>query len=138
MNKNGWGLRAELAFVLLFLVCILISTIGLYRLGLLKNASGIYDDDTGYIRNNVNYDYDSLERQVVSAAEKYYNENYSEINDTIVVTTSTLKSKGYLSPLYDYRGKECNGYAVILKTGNIVSYIKCGLYKTSGYSESYE
>lgn len=138
MNKNGWGLRAELAFVLLFLVCILISTIGLYRLGLLKNASGIYDDDTGYIRNNVNYDYDSLERQVVSAAEKYYNENYSEINDTIVVTTSTLKSKGYLSPLYDYRDKECNGYAVILKTGNIVSYIKCGLYKTSGYSESYE
>lgn len=138
MNKHGWGLRAELAFVLLFLICLVISTIGLYRLGLLKNARGIYDDDTGYIYNNVNYDYDSLERQVVNAAERYFNDNYSDVSDTVVVTTTTLKAKGYLNPIYDNRNRECSGYAVMLKNKNIVSYIKCGFYKTAGYSENYE
>ena len=125
MNKHGWGLRAELAFVLLFLICLVISTIGLYRLGLLKNARGIYDDD-------------SLERQVVNAAERYFNDNYSDVSDTVVVTTTTLKAKGYLNPIYDNRNRECSGYAVMLKNKNIVSYIKCGFYKTAGYSENYE
>lgn len=138
MNKHGWGLRAELAFVLLFLICIVISTIGLYRLGLLKNAAGYYDDSNGYIKDNVNYDYDSLEKKLVDAASKYYSDKYKSNNDTIVVTSRTLIDSGYLSPMYDSRNKECNGYAIILKNGNIVSYIKCSIYKTAGYSEDYE
>ena len=90
------------------------------------------------IYNNVNYDYDSLERQVVNAAERYFNDNYSDVSDTVVVTTTTLKAKGYLNPIYDNRNRECSGYAVMLKNKNIVSYIKCGFYKTAGYSENYE
>ena len=43
MNKNGWGLRAELGFLLLFLICLLVSTIGLHELGMFgaKDTSSI-------------------------------------------------------------------------------------------------
>ena len=134
MNKNGWGLRAELAFVILFLICIIISTIGLYRMGLIGSNNSVFKEST----NNINFDYDSLERRLVNAASEYYKDNYRSNDDTIVVTTNTLKRSGYLDPLYDAKGKECKGYAMILHNSNIVSYIKCSMYKTTGYSDNYE
>ncbi len=138
MNKNGWGLRVELAFLLLFLICLLIATIGLHRMGLLGTDENIYTDD-GYINDNVNFDYNALEKKVTDAASAYYNDMYPNgSDDTIVVSTSKLKSGGYLVPIKDGRGRECSGYSIILKTKNIVSYIKCGIYKTAGYSEDYE
>ena len=137
MNKHGWGLRAELGFLLLFLVCILISTIGLHKFGLLINQAP-YDDGFGS-SSSINFDFDSLERKVVVAAKNYYNDRYpSGTSDAIVVSVDTLKANGYLSPIYDNRNQECRGYAKILKTGNCVSYIKCSTYKTVGYSEEYE
>ena len=139
MNKNGWGLRVELAFLLLFLVCLLIATVGLHRLGLLGNDNGVYTDDSGYIEDSVNYDYSSLEKKVTNAASEYYKDVYtSNYDDTIVVSTSKLKDGGYLDSIKDARGKECKGYSMILKSGNIVSYIRCSIYKTVGYNEDYE
>ena len=138
MNKNGWGLRVELAFLLLFLICLLISTIGLHKMGILGTDEGVYTDD-GTINDNVNFDYNSLEKKVTDAAEIYYKDMYPKgSDDTIVVTTSKLKSGGYLESITDAKGRECSGYSIILKTKNIVSYIKCGIYKTAGYSEDYE
>ena len=138
MNKHGWGLRVELAFLLLFLICLLIATIGLHRLGLLGTDNGVYTDD-GYINDNVNFDYNSLEKKVTDAAEVYYKDHYPNgSDDTIVVTTSKLKGGGYLDSIEDARGKECKGYAIVLKTKNIVSYVKCSIYKTVGYNEEYE
>ena len=139
MNKNGWGLRAELGFILLFLVCLLIATIGLHRLGLLNDKDGAYIDLGEYTSGKGNYDYSGLESTVTAAAKKYYKDNYPNGNsDTIVVNISTLKNNGYLSPIYDSRHNECKGYARILSSGVCVSYIKCSAYKTSGYSEDYE
>lgn len=138
MNKNGWGLRVELAFLLLFLICLLISTIGLHKMGILGTDEGVYTDD-GTINDNVNFDYNSLEKKVTDAAEIYYKDMYPKgSDDTIVVNTSKLKSGGYLESITDAKGRECSGYSIILKTKNIVSYIKCGIYKTAGYSEDYE
>ena len=98
----------------------------------------MYEDEDGYINQNVNFDYNSLEKKVSEAANKYYEDNYENRNDTIVVSTKTLKSNGYLSDLEDGRGRECKGYAMILSSGNTVSYIKCSMYKTVGYNEDYE
>ena len=138
MNKNGWGLRAELAFLLLFLVCILISTIGLHSLGLLGDGGGKYDVSE-YTIGSGNFDYDELENKVINAAKKYYNDRYPNGNsDTVIVTIKTLKSNGYMNSIYDSRNKECSGYAKILNNGNCISYIKCSIYKTTGYSEDYE
>ena len=139
MNKNGWGLRAELGFILLFLVCLLIATIGLHRLGLLSDKDGAYVDLGEYTSGKGNYDYSDVEAKVSSAAKRYYNDNYpSGTSDTIIVSTATLKNQGYLGSIPDSRNKECKGYAKILNTGVCVSYIKCSTYKTSGYSEDYE
>ena len=80
----------------------------------------------------------ALEKRVTEAASRYYIDKYEGHSDTIVVNTSKLKSNGYLSGLEDYKGRECKGYAMILENGNIVSYIKCGVYKTVGYNEDYE
>ena len=138
MNKNGWGLRVELAFILLFVICIIIATIGLHKFGLLKNDSGVYTDSDGVVRDNINFDYNALEKRVTESAERYYNDKYDGHSDTVVVSTTKLKSSGYLSGLEDYKGRECKGYAMVLANGNIVSYIKCGMYKTIGYNEDYE
>lgn len=139
MNKNGWGLRVELAFLLLFLICLLISTIGLHRLGLIGYDDGVYEDNDGYIEDAVNYDYNSVEKKVTSAAEEYFKNVYSsKTEDSIVVSVDKLQSSGYLDTIRDLRGRKCTGYSIIMNTGNIVSYIKCGLYKTTGYDENYE
>ncbi len=140
MNKVGWGLRAELGFLLLFLICLLIATIGLHKLGLVgNNEPGVEEDFSIYTVGNGNYDYESLEDEVTLAARKYYDLKYPNGSaDTIVVSVDTLKNNGYLSPIYDSRNKECKGYARILRSKTIVSYIKCSVYKTAGYSEDYE
>ena len=47
MNKNGWGLRVELLYILMFLFCLVIATIGLNRLGLLgENPDALIKPDT--------------------------------------------------------------------------------------------
>ena len=101
MNKNGWGLRVELAFLLFFLICLLIATIGLHRMGLLGN-NGVYEDD-GYIYDNVNYDYDALEKKVTEAAGEYYKSAYnSKSNDTIsfLKAISSILKLDILIPLF--------------------------------------
>ena len=140
MKKNGWGLRAELGFLLLFVVCILISTIGLYRMGLFSSApDNDYVDLKEYTKGNGTFDYDALETKVTTAGKRYYNDNYPNgTSDIVIVNINTLVSNGYMTDIYDSRNKKCNGYAKILNNGNVVSYIRCSIYETTGYNEEYE
>ena len=94
MNKNGWGLRVELAFLLLFLICLLISTIGLHTMGLVGNNSiGVEEDYSDHL-------FEELEGRVADAAKKYYSDKYPYgSGDTIVVSVDTLKYHSYLSPI---------------------------------------
>ena len=136
MKKNGWGLRAELGFILIFVICILISTIGLYKMGLFGGGEDGYIDSDEYIGT---FDYDALEQRVSSSAKRYYNDIYPNGNhETVIVSVNTLTSNGYMNEIRDSRNKKCDGYAKILENGNVVSYIKCSIYKTTGYSEEYE
>ena len=139
MNKNGWGLRAELGFLLLFLICILIATIGLHSLGLTRDKEGAYVDLSEYTKGNGTYDYNGLELRVADAAKRYYLNRYPNgTTDTVIISINTLKTTGYMSSIYDSRNKECKGYAKVLRTGNSVGYIKCSTYTTTWYSEDYE
>lgn len=133
MNKKGWGLRAELGFLLLFLVCLLVATIGLHRLGIFGASSTVISN------SDSNYNYTDLENRVNEAAKRYYSNNYPNgSSDTVIISVNTLKNSGYLNPIYDNLNRECKGYAKVLSTGTCVSYIRCGFYKTTGYSEDYE
>lgn len=134
MNKKGWGLRVELAFLLLFLVCLLIATIGLQRLDIFGGGDKDFEPD---ITNK--FDYTVLEDKVSASAKKYYENIYPEgSTDTVIVSVETLKNSGYLTEISDNLNRECKGYAKILSNGTCVSYIRCPFYKTVGYSEDYE
>lgn len=125
MNKHGWGLRKELAFILLFVFCLLIAMIGLSEFGLMDDSH----DKTSY---------KSLENKLTSAALEYYNDKYSSSNDVVIIKLSTLKNNGYISKFEDINGVECNGYTKIVNSSVGVSYVRCFGYKTGGYDTDYE
>lgn len=126
MNKNGWGLRKELAFILLFVFCLLIAMVGLSQFGLTEDSS----DKTSY---------KTLENKLTSAALEYYNDKYNSASgDVVIIKFSTLKNNGYISKFEDVNGLECNGYTKIVNSDVGVSYIRCFGYKTNGYDSQYE
>ena len=131
MNKNGWGLRVELAFILLFLICIIISSIGLRKFGLLTG-----NNDTNVTSNDF---YNKIENQVSRAAKKYYNRYYINGNDqTVYISVESLVTNGYLDEVKDKYNNDCTGYATILINGTTQSYLSCKYYKTPGYNEEYD
>lgn len=133
MNKNGWGLRFELLFIFIFLFCLLISTIGLNKMGLLGEGDKYTD-----IIDKGSEEYKDIEKSIRDAALNYYKNNYKNSSDTLIIKTSTLYANGYLSKIKDSKGRECKGYAKITSSGNVASYINCPRYKTSGYQKDYE
>ncbi len=126
MNKHGWGLRKELAFILLFVFCLLIAMVGLSQFGLTEDSS----DKTSY---------KTLENKLTSAALEYYNDKYNSASgDVVIIRFSTLKNNGYISKFEDVNGLECNGYTKIVNSNVGVSYVRCFGYKTNGYDSQYE
>lgn len=126
MNKHGWGLRKELAFILLFVFCLLIAMVGLSQFGLTEDSS----DKTSY---------KTLENKLTSAALEYYNDKYNSASgDVVIIKFSTLKNNGYISKFEDVNGLECNGYTKIVNSDVGISYIRCFGYKTNGYDSQYE
>ena len=126
-----WGLRAELLFILIFIICLLISTIGFNKLGIL-GEEGAFDG------NQNRHSYSELELIVSSGALKYYEDRYKGTTDNMTIKTSLLISNGYISNLYDEKGRKCSGYAKIVNNSTSVAYIKCPTYKTNGYDSKYE
>ena len=80
MNKHGWGLRKELAFILLFVFCLLIAMVGLSQFGLTEDSS----DKTSY---------KTLENKLTSAALEYYNDKYNSASgDVVIIKFSTFNT----------------------------------------------
>lgn len=131
MNKNGWGLRVELVFILIFLIGLVISTVLLNQIGLF--------DDMKYESGNSNYG--DVESDLVNAAKSYINQNYESdmLESETLVKYSTLKSQNYIEELKDYTGKECSGYVEVIKDEGMLlfyPYIKCPRYVTNKYDFS--
>ncbi len=131
MNKNGWGLRVELMFIIIFLVCLLIATIGLKRMGM-------FGGDTSYEKPDDNFSYVKLENSLNEASKRYYQNHYEDSTTEVTIMSSTLISNGYISILKDENGRVCSGYTKVLSnySGGLVftSYINCPNYKTVGYT----
>lgn len=139
MNKNGWGLRMELVFILLFLICLVTAVIGLNKMGLLGNENGGINSTGSSTSDTTSYE--TLENKLVSAAKNYFNDYYDNTmnEDMIVVRLSTLHYNDYIEKITDSNGRECSGYVKIINVdGGIVysSYLKCPKYTTSGYDGS--
>lgn len=137
IEQNGWGLRAELLFVLLFLFCMVIVVVGLNRFGLL----GYNPDSILEKTDDQTFDYEPLERSLISGAKEYISEYYSDgfNEDSIIVRYVTLRNYSYISKLVDGDKKECSGYVVVNNIeGNVLynPYLKCKKYKTDGYDST--
>ena len=136
MNKNGWGLRMELVFILLFLICLVVAAIGL-------NSVGLFGDnkDAPIQKEPEVFSYTTLESKLKNAAISYFEENSSEFTeDKIIIRASSLYYNGYMSKLTDEKNNTCSGYVEAINNGSnsyvYVPYIKCNDYKTTGYEGS--
>lgn len=84
--------------------------------------------------------YSSIEKTMVKAAKKYYEDNPSLLPKASTkdseVDASTLSSGGYMKELSDYtKGNKCSGKVIVGKTENdydYTAYLNCGdKYKTA-------
>ena len=135
MKKNGWGLRVELLFILLFIVCLIIAVIGLNRMGVI--GGDLSSINVGNNKESIEVYY-MLENDLVNIATNYVNDyyegNYPE--EEFDVRSSTIVNTGYMSKLKDSKGRECTGYVTVKQINSsliYMPYIKCIKYKTEGY-----
>ena len=130
IKKNGWGLRFELVFIMIFLICLLITTIYLNKMGLLGNSNKNTE-------SKAYFSYNALENRLNESTKRYYQNTYDEYYSTnITIRSYTLISSGYMSELLDEDGNKCSGYTTVKHTsdGNeFKSYVNCPKYKTVGY-----
>ncbi len=146
LNKNGWGFGAFFAFLIVFILCLLISMWGLQKFGLLDDNFHFFDGNSN--TNNKKEEekkpivsYPSLVEKMENATKKYiekYYENKLGV-DTLYIRVSQLKSEGLLDNLKDTDGNDCSGYvAVYLDSEEKIEYdgyLKCKKYKSTGYEE---
>lgn len=143
LNDRGWGLGVFLAFVCLFVFCIIFSSISAYKAGLTKNSvpyfeSSISTSSSGSTTDSSNNTkYKAFENKVLKAAMNYKRDKYNTISagQTIVVQFSTLVKEKYLSDTED-----CIGYVIIKNQNNDIQYyvyFKCSDYVSDGFDEKY-
>ena len=143
LNKNGWGYAEFFAFLLVFIVCLVLTAWGLRKFGLLDENWHFVDlnniTDNNNNNNQPKVTYASLREDMVSATMKYISKYYDNKLglDTLHIRVSQLKNEGLLGEFKDAEGNKCSGYvSVYLDDLNRIqydAYLKCDDYVTSGY-----
>ena len=148
LNERGWGLTIFLVFIGVFLIAIVLISIGAARIGLAPSKPTPQPTPIPtpsayhYTQDEFNMA-KQYEKDVWDASLRYFSDNYSGVNEknAIVITSATLVDGHYL----EYRsiaGNSCSGYSVVKKeedTNQVSTYIQCGgVYTTSGYDASFE
>lgn len=146
LNKNGWGFIEFFAFLIIFIVCLVISALGLKQFGLIDDDWHFIKledlnkpDNSTYNNDNTKVTYASLREDMVGATMKYIKKYYNdELGlDTLNIRVSQLKKEGFIEKFKDADGHECSGYvAVYLDNQNKIQYnpyLKCKKYETTGY-----
>lgn len=133
LNKKGWGLTNEIIFISIFVICLIIAFVGIYRLGFL--GFGKNED-----KPNDTFSYEALEKKLQNGTRDYIKDEYNnELGlDTLIITANLLRTKGYLNNYVDENDKYCSGYCeVYLSEDDTIvfePYVKCGSnYESKGY-----
>lgn len=140
-SKRGWGLANELLFLLVFVLCLIITFIYLYKAGLFKNdIIPIIDNKTTIITKK--FDYEALESKLKESTEMYIEKEYNNNLglDRLIIKSKVLIDKELLKDFNDENQELCKGYCEVFinDDGKIQynPYIKCGnKYKTKGYED---
>ncbi len=129
VKKNGWGLVAFIVFLLIFIVCLIITYLGLRKVGLINGETSTQTETN----------YAEMENKVREASKRYVSDFYNnELGiDTLYIKISGLHRSGYIGKLKDNNGDSCSGYVAVYKSDDIHYdvYLKCNNYVTEGYNE---
>lgn len=138
LNNRGWGSKDVMMIITVMAVAIMV-TMFIYN----KNFKSLFEGDTDKDSlATATYNYEKAEDILKNAAKEYYEDNFSSDKvgeiPLMTVTSSTLKDKDYLNNLKanDY---SCSGYVNIKNSNSKITYdpyIRCGTYKTEGYSST--
>lgn len=148
--KKGWSLKTELIWLSVFVFCLIVAFIGIYRIGFLSSLNDILNPDYVNVKKidktvNGNYgsttnkntvktsndstmsssfSYKSLEDKLSESAKNYIAEVYNEDIglDTLIIKVSRLKENGYLSNFYDKNSVPCSGYVSVYKENETIKY----------------
>lgn len=137
MNNKGFGIKNFIIIIAVMFISIIIAT-SLYSQSIASLPSQTNEET---VKSKT---YEDLTEELLKAAERYQNDNYSANSDeqvTWILKYSLLKKEKYLSKIYDIKDKkiECTGYVEFNQDKAEISYkpfLKCGdNYKTKGYEE---
>lgn len=125
LNCNGFGLSTFLVFIGIFLFSILM-------VAYLTNYYGIGVEKTERPKTNNNIErYQRYESEVKNAAISYIDANYDGVltEDLLVISIERLELDLEIT-------KNCSGYVKAEDENGVYirPYLKCGDYKTAGYS----
>lgn len=144
MNKHGWGLKNELIFILIFIICLIVAALGLKQLSTTKEFNPNYYNNTNTSNGDtqIEYNYKNLEIKLKNSTINYVRDVYNNDLglDTLIIQANLLRQKGYLNNYIDEDNKYCSGYCeVYLDENNEIiyePYVKCGeFYESKGYME---
>ena len=137
LNKKGWGFWTFLLFLLIFIICLLFSAWGLRKLGFLDEEWHFVNLNDFFSGNVVSFDYSTLEKKMLDAAEDYVKGEYDGKlpAGTLNITVKTLLEKNYLDDLKDGKDRDCSGYVSVSQSEGYSSFLKCKRYTTSGYEK---
>lgn len=129
IDNKGWGLAIFVAYIGIFFGAILLVSYIADKNNLGADGNIQMTSDKTLIQQ-----YKEYEREVKSIAESYQKEKYPEIKneDSIYININKLDIRDTIL-------HRCTGYVIISNKNGIYStepYIKCGSYRTSGYSSN--
>ncbi len=148
LNQNGWGLSVFLAFIVVFLIAIILISIGAERVGITENgntktpSSNDSQDSIRYTKEEISQaeQYEIMLREETSRYLSDINQDFSGVSSKII-PISELIQKNYLQSLM-IAGNICTGYSIIqIQEGVplIQAFVHCGkVYTTEGYDISLE
>lgn len=142
LNKNGWGYFEFFVFLIIFVICLVISAVGLKQFGLIDdNWQFVKFEDIGKNEKEekLKKSYSDLRNSMVDGTIKYISKYYNnELGlDTLNIRVSQLKNEGYIKDFKDANGDLCSGYVSVYKDDNgkiqYNPYLKCKDFETGGY-----
>lgn len=144
LNKNGWGLAAEIVIILGVIVALVWVIYGFNQFGLVKNMNDALGTDIlpDLIISGEKITYSIAEDNLISASKAYIKDVYGDTFDIdTTIKLSRLIKDGYISTIRDEDNNTCTGYVMVSNTSENINYnpyLKCKNYKTPGYNEEYD
>jgi len=138
LDNRGWGAKDVMMIICVMAVAVIV-TMFIYN----RNFKTLFEGETE--KDSLpteTYNYEKMENDIETAAKEYYSQNFDteKVGEIplMTITSNTLIDKKYLS---DFKANNhvCTGYVHIKNDEGKISYeqyVKCGDYKTKGYTAS--